>query len=195
MLFLVWSMNWGADLHILWRLVTIQRSPAIFKMPFTYRLAVLSNEGCMCSLWSFWLQAVKYGGREEWEAVRDIAAKPKNPASGIAAMRAMGASRDSQLTKDAFDYIVNKARDQDMIYHFLGMSASPAARRYLIEAFKQHYDLVSTVSLQFIIRKLTDIIVRGKDCWQLQLQVSRGCEQSSDHIKADCWSCTVDNVL
>ena len=42
-------------------------------------------------------KGVQEGGRPEWEAVKRIAAKPKNPGQGIAAMSAMGYSKDLQI--------------------------------------------------------------------------------------------------
>lgn len=42
-------------------------------------------------------QAIKKGGRKEYESVKAITSKPKTPQMGIAGMRAMGASQDKTL--------------------------------------------------------------------------------------------------
>ena len=42
-------------------------------------------------------QAVKHGGRKEYDAVQSVIAKPKTPQIGIAAMRALGATDDEAL--------------------------------------------------------------------------------------------------
>lgn len=85
---------------------------------------------------------MREGGREEWEAVRSIARKPKNPASGVAAMSCMGATRDIELAKATFQYMMTEARDQDVYYFFGGLQANIVTRRYLTEAFKENYDKV-----------------------------------------------------
>ncbi|CCM04355.1 uncharacterized protein FIBRA_06527 [Fibroporia radiculosa] len=60
--------------------------------------------------------AVRYGGRDEWNAVKRIGSRPKNPASGIAAMTAMGHTSDLELAKETFQYILSECRDQDLDY-------------------------------------------------------------------------------
>ncbi|KAI0747687.1 peptidase family M1-domain-containing protein [Daedaleopsis nitida] len=84
--------------------------------------------------------AVKEGGRPEWEAVRSIASKPKNPSQGLSAMRAMGASKDLALAEETFKFILDEARDQDTFYYARGLQMNYGTRRFLAAKFKEHFD-------------------------------------------------------
>lgn len=59
-------------------------------------------------------QAVKLGGKEEYDAVYKILDKPKTPTAANAAMKAVGATQDVDLLNKTYDYILNKSRDQDV---------------------------------------------------------------------------------
>ncbi|KAI9056855.1 leucyl aminopeptidase [Trametes sanguinea] len=83
--------------------------------------------------------AVQEGGQAEWEAVKSIAAKAKNPAQGLAAMRAMGASKDLNLAENTFSFIMNEARDQDTFYYAGGLMRNPVTRRFLANKFKENF--------------------------------------------------------
>jgi len=112
--------------------------------------------------------AVREGGREEWEAVRSIARKPKNPASGVAAMSCMGSTRDIELAKATFQYMMTEARDQDVYYFFGGLQANIFTRRYLAEAFKENYDklykrLEGNYSMQILVKMSFDQLSSEKD--------------------------------
>lgn len=54
----------------------------------------------------------------------------------------MGASQDQKLIDETLEYIMKKARDQDVIYFFTGLGDNPKSRRVLVEFFKKHYDTV-----------------------------------------------------
>ncbi|KZT03397.1 uncharacterized protein LAESUDRAFT_761974 [Laetiporus sulphureus 93-53] len=84
--------------------------------------------------------AVYHGGRAEWEAVKRIAAKPKDPSTGTAANLSLGNSQDLKLIRETFEYVMKEARDQDVDRFVQGMAANPKARRYLVTAFKENYD-------------------------------------------------------
>ncbi|KAI0781326.1 leucyl aminopeptidase [Trametes elegans] len=83
--------------------------------------------------------AVQEGGRPEWEAVKRIAAKAKNPSQGLSAMRAMGASRDPALAEATFAFIMDGARDQDTFYYAGGLARNFATRRFLADKFREHF--------------------------------------------------------
>ena len=85
------------------------------------------------------------GGRPEWEAVKRMAAKPKNPFQGLSAMRAMGANKDLGLAEETFTFILNEARDQDTFYYARGLHMNFATRRFLVEKFKEHFATVGGV--------------------------------------------------
>jgi hypothetical protein len=56
---------------------------------------------------------------------------------------AMGATEDPELMKETFQFILNRARDQDVVYFFRGLSVNSTARRPVFEFFKNEYDKVS----------------------------------------------------
>ena len=91
---------------------------------------------------------MRYGGRPEWELVRNIAVKPKNPSQGLSAMRAMGASQDLGLAEETFKFILNDARDQDTFYYAGGLMRNFATRRFVGEKFKEHFATVSLMILR-----------------------------------------------
>lgn len=55
---------------------------------------------------------------------------------------ALGANQDSVLIKETFDYILNKSRDQDIMYYFRGLQLNFKARRALGDFFKANYETV-----------------------------------------------------
>jgi aminopeptidase 2 len=54
----------------------------------------------------------------------------------------MGNSRDPKLIDETLEYIVTKARDQDVIYFVSGLSKNPKDRRIAAEFLKKNYDAV-----------------------------------------------------
>ncbi|KAF7338457.1 Aminopeptidase [Mycena venus] len=94
--------------------------------------------------------AVKYGGRAEYEAVVNIQEKPKTPTARLAAIRAMGATRDQALLDQTFSYILTKSRDQDIMYFFRGLQANTRARRQLATFFKDNYDAASFAPMPYL---------------------------------------------
>lgn len=75
--------------------------------------------------------------------MKGIASKAKNPRQGLAAMRAMGASKDMAIAEETFKFILNEARDQDTLYYAYGLRANPLTRRFVADKFKEHFDTVS----------------------------------------------------
>ncbi|KAI0668551.1 leucyl aminopeptidase [Trametes maxima] len=82
---------------------------------------------------------VQEGGRPEWEAVKSIAAKAKNPAQGLAAMRSMGGNKDMALAEETFKFIMTEARDQDTFFYAGGLARNRATRHFLAEKFKENF--------------------------------------------------------
>lgn len=87
--------------------------------------------------------AVQYGDRKEYDAIRAIADKPPTPSAGISAMFAMGASQTDELVEETFDYLLNKARDQNLIYLIAGLRINRKYAKYAIKKFRENYDAVS----------------------------------------------------
>ncbi|KAK7015031.1 aminopeptidase 1 [Favolaschia claudopus] len=88
---------------------------------------------------SVFIAAVKYGGRAEYEAVLKIQENPPTPTARIAAIRAMANTRDPELIDQTFSYILNKSRDQDVVYYWRGFQSNIHARRQIATFFKQNY--------------------------------------------------------
>ncbi|KAI0779918.1 peptidase family M1-domain-containing protein [Fomes fomentarius] len=85
---------------------------------------------------------VQEGGRSEWDFIKSIAQHPKSPAQGVAARRALGASKDGTLAEATFDYILNEARIQDVNIISRGLQRNPRTRKFLAEKVKEHFDVL-----------------------------------------------------
>lgn len=88
-------------------------------------------------------QNVKEGGRAEWDAVRQIAATPKNPTQGISALRGLAQVKDAELVRATWKYTMEEVRVQNLFYIIAILGANPHSRRFLAEQFKKDYELVS----------------------------------------------------
>ncbi|KAJ7018485.1 leucyl aminopeptidase [Mycena alexandri] len=84
--------------------------------------------------------AVRYGGREEFDALIKIIENPVNPASKSAAITAIGKIEDLDLVEELFSYILTGARDQDVIGFCQGLAANALFFRRLAQFFKDNYD-------------------------------------------------------
>lgn len=58
---------------------------------------------------------VKYGGRAEYDAVMAIYNKPATPSHKIAAMLAMGSSRDADICRETLDFVYKHVKEQDFM--------------------------------------------------------------------------------
>lgn len=56
--------------------------------------------------------------------------------------RAMSWSADPVLTQETWEYLVTKAKDQDFMYFFVGLSLNKHSRRTLMKLFFDNYDTV-----------------------------------------------------
>lgn len=90
--------------------------------------------------------------------------KPKDPAAGAAAMRAMGGTRDMRIAEELFDYIMKDAKDQDLMFYIHGMSRNPTTRKYAIQALEQNYDLVS--QMLYLVRNVAYASSSSRRGWQ-----------------------------
>ncbi|PCH39551.1 hypothetical protein WOLCODRAFT_29621 [Wolfiporia cocos MD-104 SS10] len=106
--------------------------------------------------------AVRFGGRDEWNAVKDIAQKPKHPSAGVAAIIGMGSTQDVDVAKDTFKFMMDDARDQDVYLFFAGLGGNPATRRFLAQAFKDNYDtLYKRLEGNFTMQNLVKYTFQG----------------------------------
>ncbi|KAK7047289.1 Aminopeptidase 2 mitochondrial [Paramarasmius palmivorus] len=84
--------------------------------------------------------AIRYGGLSEYEAVRKIIEDNRSPNSRRAAMLAICATEDSELTQKTVKYMLEDAKPQDLSYLFRGLSQNIKTRKKLVEVFKDRYD-------------------------------------------------------
>ncbi|EPQ58615.1 hypothetical protein GLOTRDRAFT_36981 [Gloeophyllum trabeum ATCC 11539] len=99
--------------------------------------------------------AVRHGGRAEFDAMKHILGQPKTPTHAIAAMVAMGATRDLELAKETLDYMMTQARDQDVMYFVASLGANEKSRRLMASFFKEHFwDLYKRFEGNFTLTSL-----------------------------------------
>ncbi|TBU53789.1 hypothetical protein BD310DRAFT_937381 [Dichomitus squalens] len=80
------------------------------------------------------------GGRPEWEYAKQLASNPKNPAQGVAALYAVGASKDLGLAEETFQFALTGVRDQDIPRCLSGLQQNPLTRKFLAERVKDRFD-------------------------------------------------------
>ena len=72
--------------------------------------------------------------------------------------QALGSAEDPELLKETFKFISTKARDQDVVYFFRGLSGNPKARRLLAQYFKEEYDaLYKRFEATFTLKSLVEV--------------------------------------
>lgn len=115
---------------------------------------------------AIYITSVREGGRAEWEAVKEIAKKPKNPSAGTDAMIGLGFSLD--LAQETFDFMLTEARAQNMFYFFIGLSQNSKTRRFLVKAFKDNFAalekrLEGNFSMQILVKYTFEVLTTDKD--------------------------------
>ena len=53
-------------------------------------------------------------------------------------------TEDPELLGETFEYILTKARDQDVVFFLIGLQANFSSKRKLAEFFKENYDQVGS---------------------------------------------------
>ncbi|TIC23268.1 hypothetical protein E3Q12_02146 [Wallemia mellicola] len=83
-------------------------------------------------------QSVKHGGAAEWEKCLEIVKNPNppTPMHKIAAMLALGSTKDEKLIEKTFDFIEHGFKNQDLMYPFVALRNNPISRRKLWEYTK-----------------------------------------------------------
>ncbi|KAF5326661.1 hypothetical protein D9619_004256 [Psilocybe cf. subviscida] len=85
--------------------------------------------------------AVKYGGREEYDAVLKIYGAPKAaPSDVLAGIAALSSPQDISLLQETTALVTNKARNQDVISFFAYLAGNFKARRLLTKYMEDEYD-------------------------------------------------------
>jgi aminopeptidase 2 len=54
----------------------------------------------------------------------------------------MGSAADPELLKETFQFILDKAKDQDVLYFFRDLSTNAKSRRLLAQFIMEEYDVV-----------------------------------------------------
>ncbi|KIK95297.1 hypothetical protein PAXRUDRAFT_140992 [Paxillus rubicundulus Ve08.2h10] len=86
------------------------------------------------------ITAVKYGGLDEYNFVKGLCENPTTmPSVGISAMYAMCASKDKSCIRDTEQFILLKARNQDIVYFFSGLQMNYDTRRRSAKFFMDNY--------------------------------------------------------
>ncbi|KAF8841202.1 hypothetical protein BDN67DRAFT_902084 [Paxillus ammoniavirescens] len=86
------------------------------------------------------ITAVKHGGLDEYNFVKGLCENPTTlPSVGISAMYAMCASKDRSCISDTEQFILNKARNQDIVYFFSGLQMNYDTRRRSAKFFMDNY--------------------------------------------------------
>lgn len=75
--------------------------------------------------------------------MKQIAATPKNPSQGTAALRGLAHTWDAEVLEDAWRYMMEDVRVTDLCYMIAAMGYNPRARRFLVERFKADYELLN----------------------------------------------------
>ncbi|KAI0029430.1 peptidase family M1-domain-containing protein [Vararia minispora EC-137] len=107
--------------------------------------------------------AVKHGGQEGYDAVYKIF-ESRHPVASlhIASIVGLGAAKDSKLLDRTFDAALNKARAQDVLYFFSGLSQNIDARRPLRDFFEKNYDtLYDKFATTFTTKYLVSMTYSG----------------------------------
>ncbi len=89
-------------------------------------------------------RAVEHGGEKEYEAVLAIYRKPSTPTHKIAAMLALGASKEVKLLERTVDFLFgDEVKEQDFMFFFAALSGNPAGRRLIWDATKSRWEALS----------------------------------------------------
>ncbi|KAL7281141.1 hypothetical protein ACG7TL_004449 [Trametes sanguinea] len=85
-------------------------------------------------------QAVQEGNKREWEFLKNLASNASSPSQSLAAMSAMGATRNMQLAEATFKYATTEARDQNVVYFFRAMQRNRRTRRWFASRVLENFD-------------------------------------------------------
>jgi len=89
------------------------------------------------------INAVKYGGPDEYNFVKGLFEdRTTLPSVGISAMFAMCASKDESCNRDTEHFILNNARNQDIIYFFSGQQMNYGTRRRSAKFFMDNFEIL-----------------------------------------------------
>ena len=86
---------------------------------------------------------MREGPESNWRFVRDLALNPpRNAEQGIAALFALGATRERTLVDKTLEFMLHTARPQEAIQCAKGLEENSQARKKLAEYAKQSMALI-----------------------------------------------------
>jgi len=90
---------------------------------------------------SIFTNAVRHGGKAEWNKIREIYGNPPNPSTKIDALMSLGATKKPELIEKTFKMLEDGTiKDQDIMYGFVSLSSNRLTRREIGTWFFDHYD-------------------------------------------------------
>ncbi|KAF9504838.1 hypothetical protein BS47DRAFT_1438322 [Hydnum rufescens UP504] len=101
--------------------------------------------------------AVKYGGRKEYDTVKQLWRKPPTPSTKISALQGLTSSLDLNIMQDTLKLVLEEVPLQDWMYIFMGLGANRTTRRGVTVFFKENYAEIlkrfeGNFSLSYIIK-------------------------------------------
>ncbi|CAO1632621.1 unnamed protein product [Parajaminaea phylloscopi] len=108
--------------------------------------------------------AVKHGGVKEWEAVLALYRKAPTPTHKIAALLALGATKDEELIKRTFEWVFDgdEVKTQDYMYPIMALSSNVATRRQLRDTvLERHAALVKRFEGNFSLGRIIEYSINS----------------------------------
>ncbi|KIO32561.1 hypothetical protein M407DRAFT_213745 [Tulasnella calospora MUT 4182] len=144
------------------------------------------------------INAVRNGGRAEYETIKKVYKNPPTPSAKISAMLAMTASKDKEIIEETLKFVLTDVQIQDTMYFFSGAAANRESRRRIGEFFKENYDTITKMfegnfSLSYLVKFSFQELTTEKDAdaveaWFKDKDVSKfnlALAQSLDTIRAN----------
>jgi len=112
--------------------------------------------------------AVKYGGRKEYDTVKQLWRKPPTPSTKISALQGLTSSIDLNIMQDTLKFLLEEVPLQDWMYIFSGLGTNRATRRGVTVFFKENYAEIlkrfeGNFSLSYIIKFIFESYTTEED--------------------------------
>ncbi|KAG8913108.1 Aminopeptidase 2 mitochondrial [Tulasnella sp. 417] len=144
------------------------------------------------------INAVRNGGRAEYETVKQVFMNPPTPSAKISAIFAMTASKDKEIIEETLNFVLHDIQIQDTAKFFSGAAANTESRRRIGEVFTENYDMITkkfegNVSLSNIVKFSFQYLTAEKDAdaleaWFQDKDISKynlALSQSLERIRAN----------
>ncbi|KZT63496.1 hypothetical protein DAEQUDRAFT_747814 [Daedalea quercina L-15889] len=144
-----YSSQDSADTRELWTLAiegaAFGRSPKVIEElqgHFTHHMST-GDESKIPSELEHIIYATMNGGRTEWDAMKEIAIKSKDPSTGTVACKGLTAMHDPEIARDTWTYMMEEVRMQDLYDMSEAMGDNPQMRQVdyelVVKKFKGNY--------------------------------------------------------